>query len=99
MRSFWLFLSSLPTTSNTAASNAANHPPPRPAKEFNSHRAGGRVHWLVRVRDWDIMPGPPPTALGVTRHPPRPAKGNTKRGPRVGGERLMVKEPRAVDTG
>ena len=42
--------------------NAANHPPPRKLEVNDIRRVGGRVHWLVRLRDRD------------TTHVPRPAK-------------------------
>jgi hypothetical protein len=32
--------------------NAAHHAPARNLRVLNSHRVGGRVHWLVRVHDW-----------------------------------------------
>jgi hypothetical protein len=78
------------------ASNAANHPPPDPAKVDNILRVGGRVHWLVRVRAEVMTHLPPPAILEARPLPRRPMKDNPKRGPRVRGWRLLGKEPRVL---
>jgi hypothetical protein len=69
---------------------------PGPLPEHESRRVGGRVHWLVRVRDRDMTPRPPPTEHGATRLPRRPAEDNPKRGPRDGNRAHAGREPRAV---